>query len=106
MDLKRIKALLLEKGLVSSPNFEFTPLEGGVSSEIYLLKNNQTNMVIKKALPKLKTKDAWIADTTRNQVEQDFVEFVHSFIPSAVPEIIFSDQEYGFLQWNIWMGHL
>lgn len=96
MDFTKIEAILRQEGLLSNRKFECLPLQGGVSSEIYLIKDPPMQFVLKKALPRLKVKDIWEADTTRNRVEQEFIEYVREFQPSLVPEILYSDPADGF----------
>lgn len=96
MDREKILTLLRESGLLASDQPRLEPLEGGVSSDIYLIHDGEQKMVIKLALPKLKVKDDWFADTSRNQVEQDFIHYVEAFRPGAVPRILASFPEEGF----------
>ncbi len=96
MDLKKIEAILRREGLLSHPKFDCMPLQGGVSSEIFLIKDPPRQFVVKKALPRLRVKDIWEADTSRNQVEQAFIEYVRASQPSLIPEILYSDPANGF----------
>lgn len=96
MDLRQIGTILFKKGLLPTRNFEIIPLLGGVSSEIFLLKDAQVQLVVKKALPRLKVKEVWRADTSRNRVEQAFITFVSRFQPEVVPKILFSDHRADF----------
>src|ERR1051325_7837601 len=104
--------LVAKKRVVGSP--KITPLSGGVSSEIFLVEENSQAFVVKRALPKLKVKDDWFADPIRNQIEQEYLQYVGRFLPGNVPKIIFSEPEAclfgmeylggGFLNWNsMWL---
>jgi len=96
MEIKDIGEILVKKGLLSAAGLEFTPLQGGVSSDIYLVKDQSKKLVVKKALSKLRVKDIWEADTNRNKSEQDYIRYVKKIIPRQVPEIVYSDDEQGF----------
>lgn len=65
-----------------------TPLAGGVSSDIALVEYRGAPFVVKAALPKLRVKDDWFADVSRNRVEQAFFEYAAPIIPEAVPRIL------------------
>ena len=87
--------LLASRGLASLAA-TITPLAGGVSSDIYLVEDGDTRFVLKRALPKLRVKDEWLADVSRNQYEQAYIDYVAGFLPDAVPRILHRDPEHGF----------
>ena len=62
-----------------------TPLNGGVSSEIYLVEDGAERFVVKRALAKLKVEAEWFADVKRNRSEWEFIRYVARFLPQAVP---------------------
>jgi len=96
MDIEKIIDTLLKEELFSSKAVDFKPLTGGVSSDIYLIKDGKNRYVVKQARSKLKVRDDWYADTSRNEVEQDFIEYVQNLMPRAVPEMIYRDPEHSF----------
>lgn len=65
-----------------------TPLTGGVSSDISLIESDSAPIVVKMALEKLRVKDDWFADVSRNRVEQAFFEYAAPIIPESVPRIL------------------
>jgi aminoglycoside phosphotransferase (APT) family kinase protein len=71
-------------------------MDGGVSSEIYLVEDGTRKFVVKRALAKLKVKDDWFADVGRNRSERDYVECVGRMLPGAVPQLLFSSAEDGY----------
>ncbi|MEX2214284.1 MAG: aminoglycoside phosphotransferase family protein [Phycisphaeraceae bacterium] len=87
--------LLASRGLASLAA-TITPLAGGVSSDIYLVEDGDTRFVIKRALAKLRVKDEWLADVSRNRYEQEYIDYVAGFLPEAVPRILHRDIEHGF----------
>jgi len=72
------------------------PMAGGISSDIFLVDDGGEKFVIKRALAQLRSKDAWFADVSRNRVEREYIEYVSSFLPVAVPRILFNDDDGGF----------
>ncbi len=82
--LPRLKAA----GLIDGTDIRVTPLTGGVSSDIVLVEFSTQRLVVKAALEKLRVKDDWFVDVSRNRVEQSFFEYVSPIIPAAVPRIL------------------
>jgi enolase len=87
---------LVEKKLLNSNKVSVTPLTGGVSCQILLIDDGENRLVLKRALEKLKVKEDWFADVKRNVVEQQYLKYVAGFLPSSVPEILYSDSEQNF----------
>ncbi|EMI56864.1 phosphotransferase family protein [Rhodopirellula sallentina] len=87
--------MLRDRGFLQSQSPTLTPLTGGVSSEIYLVRDGDRRFVVKRALEKLKVQQDWFADTSRNQSEQAFMRYVAGFRPDAMPEIYRCDAEGG-----------
>lgn len=82
--------------MLEGEEITFSPLKGGVSSDIYLIQNKGRKYVLKQALSQLRVEEEWLADVTRNLAEQDFIHYVSSFAPDRVPEIIHADRENAF----------
>ncbi|MFO1486084.1 MAG: aminoglycoside phosphotransferase family protein [Verrucomicrobiaceae bacterium] len=83
----QLLAHLQQSGLVAG-NPRLTPMPGGVSSDIVLVESSQGRLVVKAALEKLRVRDDWFADVSRNRVEQDFFEYAAPIIPDSVPRIL------------------
>ncbi len=96
MDKEIITALLREESLISGPEIQFTPLKGGVSSYIVLVSDGNNSVVVKQALPKLNVEDDWYADTSRNENEQKFLQFLERIKPDATPKLLYSTSEHSF----------
>lgn len=92
---QELRKLLLERGWIESRTAAFTPLTGGVSSEIFLVEDGGRRFVVKRALEKLKVAADWFADTARNHSEQAYIRYVGSFRPDAMPAILGSDAKAG-----------
>jgi aminoglycoside phosphotransferase (APT) family kinase protein len=75
-------------GLINGTDIRVTPLTGGVSSDIVLVESSTQRLVVKVALEKLRVKDDWFVDVSRNRVEQSFFEYVSPLMPAAVPRIL------------------
>jgi aminoglycoside phosphotransferase (APT) family kinase protein len=71
-------------------------LSGGVSCEILLVEGGEAPFVIKRALPKLRVKDEWLADTSRNYFEQAYLRFVGDIAPGSVPRILLGEPGMDF----------
>ncbi len=87
---------LCEIRLISSQKPEIKPLEGGVSSDIFLVADGSVRLVVKQALEKLKVKDDWFSDIRRNRTERQFAEYMQQILPGSVPEVIFADDDLNF----------
>jgi len=70
-------------GLINGTDIRVTPLTGGVSSDIVLVES-ATRFVVKAALEKLRVKDDWFVDVSRNRVEQSCFEYVSPLMPAAI----------------------
>jgi aminoglycoside phosphotransferase (APT) family kinase protein len=73
----------------------WTPLAGGVSSDIWRVDLPQRSLCIKRALPQLKVAQEWNAPTERNAYEWAWINFAAGHCPGAVPEPIASDPVQG-----------
>jgi 5-methylthioribose kinase len=85
-----------EKGLIDASRATLEPLSGGVSSDIFLVSDGEQRLVIKQALSQLRVAAEWLADPIRNRYEQAYLSFVSEIDPSAVPRILYSDDEHSF----------
>lgn len=87
-DRKEMLRTLCRDGVVSGMDARLEPLVGGVSSEIYLVTDRQKRFVVKRALEKLKVRDDWFADVSRNESECDYIDYVSRFAPENVPQVV------------------
>ncbi len=91
-----IGAILLRDGQIRSSQAEIVPLTGGVSSEIYRVRDGDKVFVVKRALRKLKVADDWHVDVSRNASEVEFLQCVREFLPQAVPAVLFASESDGY----------
>ncbi len=85
-----MRAQLHAAGLLAADeSAELIPLRGGVSSDIVCVQAaDGRKFVVKRALAKLKVKDDWFADPSRNRSEQAWFDYVARFAPAAVPRLL------------------
>ena len=97
-DQRRIAALLRDEGLLegSDETIRFSPLSGGVSSDIFLVTDGQNKIVVKRALEKLRVKDDWYADVARNHYEHEYLRFAATYDPDIVPRVVYANDDMGF----------
>ncbi|HEY0835515.1 MAG TPA: aminoglycoside phosphotransferase family protein [Azospirillum sp.] len=101
---------LLPAGAAAS----FTPLAGGVSSDIWRVETGGTVFCVKRALAKLKVQADWRAPVERNRYEVAYFRTAGEIVPSAVPRILGEDAEAGLfaMEWldpslyRLWKGEL
>ncbi len=101
MTADELRDILLQRKLIASREATIAPLTGGVSSDIVLVEDAalpgpDKRFVLKMALPKLRVKDDWFADISRNRYEQDYIDYVGAFLPDAVPRILHRAPDHGF----------
>lgn len=85
---------LYSDGHLKNRKAKVVPLTGGVSSDIYLIEDGSDKWVVKRALEKLKVKEDWFADTSRNRYEHEYRKYVGVFLPEAVPRVEFTGAGY------------
>lgn len=94
--IQKIENDLIESHILTGEGTTTTALPGGVSSDIYLIEEGDRKLVVKQALDTLKVKDLWQVDVARNLTEQNFIRHVSSFLPQAVPRMVYSDEEQSY----------
>lgn len=82
-----ILELLRRDQLASTRAVKLTPLGGGVSSDVFLVEEVGKRFVVKRALPRLKVKDNWEANISRNRVEYEFLHYLHGILPDCAPTV-------------------
>jgi hypothetical protein len=73
----------------------WTPLTGGVSSDLWRVDLPQGSICVKAALATLRVADTWEAPAGRNAVEVDWLRFVAAHAPRVVPEVLAADPTAG-----------
>ena len=93
----RLVQFLREQGfLKEGTDARFTPLAGGVSSDIWRVDLPDGRAIcIKRALPKLKVAADWYAPVTRNASEWAWIGFAARHAPASVPRPLAHDAAAG-----------
>lgn len=82
---------LLAEGQV----FAATVLAGGVSCDVWHIKTDDgSEMVVKRALPRLRVEAEWKAPAERASTEADWFRFVAEFDPRLVPAVLGEDRAH------------
>ena len=91
LDESSVIPYLTERKLVTG-NATVEVLTGGVSCVVLAVKSPERELVVKQALPELKTKAKWVADQRRAIVEAEAMLVYQSITPDSVPELIYCDE--------------
>lgn len=66
---------------------------GGVSSRVFGIQNHEVDLVLKQALPELKSPITWPADRRRSTIEARAIKTLHAITPKNVPQLMDVDPE-------------
>jgi aminoglycoside phosphotransferase (APT) family kinase protein len=92
----QLRDFLRDQGLVRHGEIpRWTPLAGGVASDIWRVDLADRSLCIKCALPQLKVAQPWYVPIERNAYEWAWINFAAEHCPGTVPEPIASDPEQG-----------
>jgi aminoglycoside phosphotransferase (APT) family kinase protein len=92
----RLIQFLLTHGLMPTDTpAVWTPLTGGVSSDIWRVDLPEVTLCVKCALPKLKVARDWRAPISRNAYEWAWINFAAQHLPNAVPKPLAHDPDIG-----------
>lgn len=91
LDESSVISYLTERKLLSG-NATVEVLTGGVSCVVLAVASDEREIVVKQALPELKTKAKWVADQRRAIVEAEAMRVYQSITPDSVPELIDCDE--------------
>jgi aminoglycoside phosphotransferase (APT) family kinase protein len=94
---RAVAAFLRRTGLlaVGDPDPELTPLAGGVSSDLWRADLPTGPVCVKSALPQLRVAREWLAPTSRNRVEYEWLRFAQPLAPGQVPRVLGHDKQAG-----------
>ncbi|MBL8550459.1 MAG: aminoglycoside phosphotransferase family protein [Hyphomonadaceae bacterium] len=97
-----LAAFLLDTKL-AAPGEEstWTPLAGGVSSDIWRVTTTAATFCVKRALPKLRVAADWEAPVERNAYEWEYMRVAGAIAPDAIPRLLAHDPANGLfaMQW-------
>jgi 5-methylthioribose kinase len=80
--------------LGSGESFQFTPLTGGVSCDVWRIDLARGPICVKRALPKLRVTADWRAPAERAGTEADWLSLVAGIDPRRVPEMLGEDRPH------------
>lgn len=91
-----LDAFLLDHGLAKPGEApRWSPLTGGVSSEIWRVDLPGRSLCVKRALARLKVEDVWEAPVSRNAYEWKWLQFAARHAPDVVPTPLAHDAGQG-----------
>jgi aminoglycoside phosphotransferase (APT) family kinase protein len=92
-----VAAFLRRAGLLApgDPDPALTPLAGGVSSDLWRAGLPSGPVCVKSALPQLRVAREWLAPTSRNRVEYEWLRFAQPLAPGQVPRVLAHDEQAG-----------
>jgi 5-methylthioribose kinase len=92
----RLLNFLSAQGLAAADSpAQWTPLTGGVSSDIWRVDLPHQTICVKCALPKLKVARDWRAPISRNAYEWAWITFAARQLPGSVPQPLAHDPVLG-----------
>jgi aminoglycoside phosphotransferase (APT) family kinase protein len=95
-DRSEVVEALVRLGLLSPGEpAAFTPLTGGVSSDIHLVTAGNRRFCIKRALARLKVAALWEAPVARNAAEAAWLRKAGAWLPHAAPAVLGEDPALG-----------
>jgi 5-methylthioribose kinase len=99
--LAAMEAALRAAGMIGhAVTVRFTPLTGGVASDIWKVETGGTPFVVKRALPKLRVAADWYAPVDRNLSEAAWLRVAKRIVSDAVPDVLFQDTSSALFAMN------
>lgn len=104
---------LREMGLLAAGERpRFTPLSGGVSSDISRVDLAWGTICVKRALPRLRVAAEWRAPVERNAYEREWLKLARAVVGESVPEVLgeangmFAMEYFDPGQYAVWKSQL
>lgn len=87
------------------------PLAGGVSNDVYAVTTPSRELIVKRALARLRVTADWHADVSRLDTERRALQRAHSSVPRAVPRVLGYDESFLAMEkapatWRDWKSLL
>jgi aminoglycoside phosphotransferase (APT) family kinase protein len=82
----------------------WTPLAGGVSSDIWRVDLPGRSLCVKRALPQLRVASEWFAPVSRNRYEWEWLQVAAAIAPHAVPKPLAHDPQQGLFAMSFLPG--
>ena len=91
---EQLEQYLLDKKIVNKEDgYSFKYCKGGVSGTVAFVFAGDKELIVKQALAQLKTKETWLCDPNRMNVEQAGNDVYNKIVPDSAPEVYFYDDE-------------
>lgn len=91
-----VAAFLRDAGLIApGDTARFTPLTGGVASDIWRVEAGGRVFAVKRALEKLRVARDWRVPVTRNVSEVEWLRVAAQVVPHAAPKVLAHDAALG-----------
>ena len=87
LDETTVVPYLRDRGIISG-DVEVEILTGGVSNVVLGIRTSDSDLVLKQALPQLKTEIEWLADQKRAITEARAIKILHSVTPKNIPVLV------------------
>jgi len=94
LDERWVRQHLIARGLIEPDVLiAVEPLTGGISSDIVAVSGPAIDLVVKRALPRLRVDEEWLADAGRLITEGQALRLAHTLVPNAVPAVVDLDED-------------
>jgi aminoglycoside phosphotransferase (APT) family kinase protein len=96
LDAQTIAAALARMRLIGAGEaLRCHPIDGGVSSEIWVIELPGRRVCLKRALPQLRVAQLWEAPVSRNRYEAAWLRVAARICPEAAPRLLGQDEAHG-----------
>ena len=92
---REVTAHLVARGLArAQTGLTVALLDGGVSNEVFAVTGPGVDVVVKRALGRLRVETEWLADTRRLQTEGRALRLAGELQPGSVPGVLDLDEQF------------
>lgn len=92
----QVVSTLARAGLIAGGPPVFTPLTGGVSSDIWKVETGGRVFCVKRARSRLRVEADWRAPVERNRFEVEWYRLANSIAPAVAPRVLYHDETAQF----------
>lgn len=102
---------LTAAGVLREGPTEIVALSGGVSSEIWVVRQGERSVVVKQALERLRVAGEWWCDPARNENERHYLDEAARIVPGLTPRVLHAGTGYFVMEhlgegWENWKARL
>lgn len=88
-----VSRLLRRHGIEPAVPLDVEELSGGISCRVLRVRTEDSDVVVKQALPRLRVAEVWQADVTRAGTEARFGVVMTELVPGASPRVLATDAD-------------